>query len=313
MKRLNLLLYYVFLLFTLVGTSVNASDQCQYANKGKLNNTHVYHRDEFSIYYDLEGEAALLYQQDHNANEVPDVVEDIMTQLIVARRLFTEVLGFRHPLKQPRYEGVGGIRIRLADTGTAKGKAFDEPHRFPDQRATGSCSLLIKMSHRLEGTSYTPVHELFHLFQYGYTPFKTRWFLEGTARWSESLLNNQSLKPERLPTAEELPLFFTKSYEAGRVWQSLALDIDPEGLLNLPNDIAEIRFTDGRLVVADKHLHGALFMRRVLEGFTDYGYSVSQSLSIDPYHWDEKLQTDKIYDHDLWKIVMHTFNLMKGD
>lgn len=310
MKRLGTCVYSIFWLCILAASSVSAQNQCQYANKGRLDSAFVYHREEFSIYYDLEGKAALLHQQDVNSNRIPDVVEDIMTQLIVSRRLLTEVLGYKHPLNQPRFEGVSSIRVRLVNMESGHGVAFDEPHRFPDQRATASCSLLIKMSHRLDASSYTPVHELFHLYQYGYAPFKTRWFLEGSARWAESLLNNKTLVTDSIPSNMMLNDFFKKSYDAGRVWQTLAMKADPAGELNLPPDIKAMRYLNGAAVVADSQLHGHAFVKSVMEQFADYGFQVSGQIGVDPYHWDEQIQNSNQFDHDLWQIVL---NLLPTD
>jgi len=45
---------------------------------------------------------------------------------------------------------------------------------------------------RLDPTNNsTPAHELFHLYQYGYALFKQRWYLEGMAKWMETVF-----KPE---------------------------------------------------------------------------------------------------------------------
>lgn len=310
MKRLNVLFYSIFLLCILAASSASAQNQCQYANKGKLDSAFVYHRDEFSIYYDLEGASALLHQQDVNSNQIPDVVEDMMTQLIVSRRLLTDVLGYKHPLDQPRFEGVSRIRVRLVNMESDHGLAFDEPHRFPDQRTTGSCSLLIKMSHRLDASSYTPAHELFHLYQYGYAPFKTRWFLEGGARWAESLLTNKTLATDSIPSNLMLNDFFKKSYDAGRVWQTLAMKADPVGEFTLPPDIKAMRYLNGATVVADSKLHGHAFVKSVMEQFADYGLQVSGQLGIDPYHWGEQLQKSNQFDRDLWQIVL---NLLAND
>jgi hypothetical protein len=306
MKRLGACVYSIFGLCILAASSVSAQNQCQYANKGRLDSAFVYHREEFSIYYDLEGKAALLHQQDVNSNQIPDVVEDMMTQFIVSRRLLTDVLGYKHPLNQPRFEGVSSIRVRLVNMESGHGLAFDEPHRFPDQRATASCSLLIKMSHRLDTSSYTPVHELFHLYQYGYSPFKTRWFLEGAARWAESLLNNKTLARDAVPSNMMLNDFFKKSYDAGRVWQTLAMKADLKGELDLPSDIKAMRYLNGEVVVADVKLHGHVFIKNVMERFADYSLQVSNQLGIDPHHWDEQLQKSNQFDHDLWHIVLNS-------
>lgn len=301
----------LFKLYLLVAalcvTSVTgATNQCQFAFKGKLEGAHVYHLDEFSIYYDLVGPRALFYQEDKNQNQIPDVVEDMAIQLSVARSLFSDVLGLVHPLKQPRYQGVTSIRIRLTDLGKDRGKAFDEPHRFSDQNATTACSLLIKMSHSLDASSYTPMHELFHLYQYGYAPFKSRWFLEGMARWSESLLNDKTPTQTPLPSMNSTNVLFGKSYDAVHVWQTLAMTVDSMGEIFIPEEINKLRYVNGNLVIADNKLYGAAFIKHVLESFADYSLETSARLDIDPYHWDEQLQTSHRFDDDLWGIVLRS-------
>ena len=64
-------------------------------------------RDEFRIYFTLTGPNALPEEDrtDSDLDGVPDKIQNIALQLVIARRCFVEALGLQHPLRSPRYSG----------------------------------------------------------------------------------------------------------------------------------------------------------------------------------------------------------------
>jgi len=236
-------------------------------NYAKTPPDQVYRQDEFAVYYTLTGDDALVNRVDANRNAIPDVVEDVATQLVATRQLLSETFGFTHPLQQPRFAKVNDIRVKLINI-KGNGVAYDEPHQFPDQKANGGCSLMISLSNDLSEGTLTPSHELFHLFQYGYTMFKARWFLEGTARWSESVLGQKQLKRSPIPTdTQSLQAFFEKTYDAIEVWNQASVDLDSNGYFSVPTALSKLRYVSGRAVVEDNVLFGAVFIKGVFEAF----------------------------------------------
>ena len=192
--------------------------------------------EEFRIYYTLEGDQALpaADRQDHDRDGVPDKIQSLALQLVTARRCYVEVLGLRHPFESPRYRGrVKFIDVNVWDLGGNKngmaGDAIVNYHR-PSDPPEGVEVLTIDLSTKLSPRNLSPAHELFHVFQNGYTLFKAPWYYEGTARWSEDLLRAGAGEAGPLPaTRAELEDLFKLSYDASRFWQALARATDPGG------------------------------------------------------------------------------------
>ena len=163
-----------------------------------------------------------------------------------------EVFKLRHPLNSPRYReeakfidvNVGSLPLstifnpeKVKGNGSA-GDAVVNYHRGFDDPSGGVGVLTIDISKRLSTENLSPAHELFHLFQYGYTAFKNAWFLEGTARWIESAFRKGGGTPEMLPlTPEDQTKLFTMSYNAGGFWNKLARPDDSQGKLELPVEL----------------------------------------------------------------------------
>ncbi|MEE9426190.1 MAG: hypothetical protein V3V18_14610 [Methylococcales bacterium] len=108
-------------------------------------------------------------------------------RMITAYQTYTNGFELRSPIDSPRYAHLNltEINIYIVDNLDAKGKAFDVIPKIELRKDIIS-----------DSTDLTPEHELFHLFQGGYTLFKTHWFHEGTAWWSEYAFNNSGLNAE---------------------------------------------------------------------------------------------------------------------
>lgn len=271
----------------------------------------VHQADEFRIFYTLRGPHALRHTQDADGNGVPDAVEDAARQLISARRIFVEAIGLAHPLQQPRYRArAQGIDVHLLAIGPADavshGRAYDEVRQYAHgaDGPTARCALRIDLDTRWSPPNQTPAHELFHLFQNGYTPFKVGWFTEGTARWAESALGPDTDTARALPvTPAALSALWTSSYQAGAFWNRLTQLLDPAGQMPVPDTLRAMRYADGRPVLEDTRMHGAAFMKALLEALAQEGDRVSRQNGWQPYDWRESDQKSHRHDAALWATV----------
>lgn len=276
-----------------------------------LERIHV--RDEFRIVYSLAGPHALKDQRDLNGNGIPDKVEDVATQLVAGRQLFSDVMGLVAPLKQPRYAQAKSIDVFMLKLERGNGLAFDEVTNFRlgFDGVTGQCALRIDLLNSHTNQNLTPVHELFHLYQYGYTMFKPRWFLEGTARWAEYALRLGSGPHTPLPlsSASLQEQVFGTTYAASNFWNRLALLLDPAGRMRLPAAAAHLAYVDGGRVVHDDELHGAAFMKALLESLASLDHEIGAQRGWPAYRWKEADQRSAQFDAQIFERIQRVVRL----
>jgi len=236
----------------------------------------VHQRNDIRIFYEVNGQHAV-DDTDANANRLPDQVEDLMTQVQAARILFVDVLGFPEPLRTERFRSARFIDIHLRHKDVLKmnGVAYDELQRFnkPSDPAD-TLSICFNVATSVKAPeNLTPAHEFFHLIQYSTTYFKNRWFLEGTARWSERALGVGDLGPMRIittwPLTQEKTAVITRmAYDAAEhLWNPLAARLDDQGTIPDSPTLQQLKnltYTDGSPVMKDQRLKGAALIREVL-------------------------------------------------
>jgi hypothetical protein len=264
--------------------------------------------DEFRIFYTLDGEHRLPDARDANRNGVPDKVEDVATQLVVGRRIFSEVMGLTHPMRQARNARTASIDVFLFKMEKGNGRSYDEAtnYRLGIDGPQGHCALRIDLLNSHSNQNVSPAHELFHQYQYGYTMFKARWLLEGTARWAEYALR-PGAGPERpLPgTLQALQAqVFSESYAASAMWNRLATLLDPGGRLELPPDLMRITYTDGSPVVHDGQLRGAALMKALFEALGPLDHQVSARNGWATFGWKEEDQRSAAHDAEIFREVL---------
>lgn len=201
--------------------------------RGALKEMH--HVGEFRIFYALSGPDALPGRDDADRDGTPDYVERIAMRLLTARDAYERSMQLRHPLKSPRYQGqaefidVNLLAFPLTAGGPRSGIAYDELSSFERTQNVGRKVkvLVMDIANDLSPNNATPEHELFHLFQNGYTFFKNRWFTEGMARWVERI-DNQGVKTTApLPNSpSDVQALFSKTYETAPFWSSVANRVD---------------------------------------------------------------------------------------
>lgn len=276
------------LLPLLANSAFAASSSCI---KLPLELSNEYRRGSFLLQYDLTGAHALADTVDINKNKIPDLVEDVAIQLETTRALFTS-FKFIDPLKQPRYKSQNAqvVLVRFVEM-TGNGLTFDEVR----QNARGECALLINLSSKLSARNLSPAHEWFHLVQYGYTPFKRAWFLEGMARWSESALRKDSSKSRFGSPVQDSELF-SQSYEAQWYWVNYAAADKGGSKQIFPAAVRNARYLNGDAVLQDNVFVGPERIRAALEALGRLGEKESTLRKLNPYAWPEA--TQRLTEHD---------------
>ena len=220
----------------------------------------AYGRDVFRIVYTLEGEDAVP-GTDENKNGLPDLVEDIATQLLAAREAFT-FLGFPDPLQAARYTGTTGIMVIVRARATMHGL-----HGRSFSRASGSRQfpgkwLKLHISADTNPSrNPTPAHEYFHLIQYGQSRFMNGWYLEGMARWAEDVISKVFVASG---TGVDTDSAVHETYNAAKkLWHPLGKAC--AGTVRLPQFLARnYHYVDGTAVFKDTVINGPRAMVEML-------------------------------------------------
>lgn len=262
-----------------------------------INAMYVY--KEFRILYsNLKNSPHFIPDQtDLNKNKVPDYVENIAIQASATTQALT-ALGFMHPLQSPRYKDQAkSIDITIKAI-PGNGLAYELPQisKAAKQLNQQQCALNIVIRHNLEnfpGTWSLITHELFHLYQYGYTQFKNPWYLEGMTNSLERLIrkNVGNKHTQRLPqsTSELKKQVFSVPYN--HMWHRLGfLAQQNKGKLPLKNTLLQAYYSNGDKVFRDDVFYGWLFIRKFLENAQARSLKISQSEGLEPYNWPEARQ-----------------------
>ncbi|PCF93602.1 hypothetical protein [Vreelandella nigrificans] len=304
----------VTLLF-LLSSPVSAQGTEQSECSNRTSSDHYQHRydvDEFAIFYDLSGDNALADLTDLNNNDIPDIIEDTMLQLITMRDVLG-ALGFTHPFDQYRYERAGVERIYVSMRNlNGNGVAFDPPHR-DTTHAEKPCVLLIGLSSELKAGNLTPAHELFHLYQYGYSVLKNSWYLEGTARWSEGLLGERSYPMGLIPhTPEDEEALFSQSYGAVAFWMAFLDAVSPFtlGERRYTDDLLSRSYVNGEQIIHDEATtHGSAAIIEILEAFDKLDRQISHVENRRQKSWPNADRSDAANNVSMLNIV---YRLLKA-
>lgn len=248
--------------------------------------------NEFRVFYSLNGKDALpnKRQLDEDRNGVPDFIESVGGRLIKANNFFANDVGLVPPLKNKRYKGKAHfIDVNILDftrnkKGPKNGVAYDGipifNRKHAGQKSTSVITIDLSGSVRLKSQSIE--HELFHLYQNGYTFFKNRWYTEGTARWSELIMANRIGVTTELPstTVEKLELF-KKSYDAKEFWNKMVLITDERSL-------------------------GKRFVKRLLEELDAADDKAAFDRALNVTNWQESEQKSEINNSYIWDAILRT-------
>ena len=277
---IKILFLFVFPIFLYSSSYLNSLDR-------------VYIQDKFRYFYTFKGENALALknQIDENKNNIPDYVENISNQLSQSYNLFINDFGFKSPLEQERFKN--------------KAKFIDI--HFINLKVNGAAgdvvvnnSLVMKLSINLVPKTLTPVHEFFHLIQYGYSMFNNRWSMEGQARWAEySFRKGVGDYSKKLPkNFEELEKLFNSIYEAKDFWNRVAyLCSENENTFLSSKNYSYVNSSN---FLEDNQLYGYGIIKDILENYTLYSKITEEFYLYKKFNWTEKQQ--KSYNNNKFII-----------
>ena len=233
-------------------------------------NAAIYNQGVVYVIYDEAGANAVTDKTDKNSNGVPDVIEDIATQINAAREVFI-AFNYPDPLNCERFKNVASIEVYIeaAETlklnGMASATVRKKSVHNPDERA-----LQLKIANVTNPrTNSTPTHEYFHLVQYSATYFRNAWFLEGMARWSQDAadkINYPSaldLNFKLKSNFAEKKIFRGKYDMAEFLWYPLAVSKKDKAKISAAL-IKKYKYVDGSPVFHDNIFCGAHVMLKVL-------------------------------------------------
>jgi hypothetical protein len=287
----------------------SSAGRCRIAASGtaaRLNKT--LNVDEFRIRYATEGPDALADATDANGNGIPDAIDDLVIQLTTARSVYVDVLGLRHPLRQPRYRMAEAINVSVMAMAQGNGLAFDEVSREKSQDGTGqeACALSFAVNSRLQPhRNITPAHELLHLFQYGYAMFKTRWYLEGMTRWMETAFVDNGVVDRdalRTPYARCEDVFASAS-SASPYWRAKARAAGRSGAVQIPPALFARTYVNGQRVFSSPVFEGGRFAVPVLEALQKLSAEVAAQNGLARYNWPEDTQRSDRFDAQICQAV----------
>ena len=250
-----------------------------------------YAKGPFRLFYSLEGPNALPVenQEDRDGDGTPDFIQNVALRLNASFDILTDSFGQKNPLQSGRYAGKANIIAVDFLTMDGSGSASDSVSY--DARYEGQGALTMKLSTLLRDGTLTPTHELFHLFQNGYTMFKNRWYTEGTARWSEGVLKEGTGSRQPLPdSVEALAHVLTLTYDTKYMWRQLAYLLDTNnGVFSLPEGLPASAPGYGA-VPEDNTTHGYAVVLKLLEELDRVSAIAAIDYDVPLYDWSESLQ-----------------------
>lgn len=226
---------------------------------GEIPERFCYIYGRWRFFYSLHGINAPENCTDENNDNLPDYVERILCKLERGYTLLRDLFELVEPLRDDlRY-----IDIVLDDiptlSGVAVGRAKNTEHAILANTPYEGRALGVRLHRCLIDQTATPMHELFHLYQYWYVPFINGWFMEGLATCYHRIFKNYAAREEDLPsTATELANLVLRKHDAEAFWSRLFRLCDNRNS-EVPRpycDYFEIKQT---------HFHGRIFLKNLLE------------------------------------------------
>ena len=187
----------------------------------------------FRIFYNLNGDDKTPKNIEYKTNDlIPEYILQILKSFHVAYELYIKKLNLLNPLEKGIYfeKSAKFIDILIVDIPVQKGlvasELIDNSSYFNDEILKGK-SIKIFLDRNLITNTATPIHELFHVFQYNYSNFNNMWFMEGLARWAQNLTHKREKKFEKLPsTFEELEVLLNKAHDAEYFFRELISKVE---------------------------------------------------------------------------------------
>ncbi|WP_241648481.1 peptidase [Rosenbergiella collisarenosi] len=245
-----------------------------------------YQQGIFTLYYTTVGDDALSDPSRRSSHAPPLRILDIARQLQAAQQFYVKDLQLRTPLSQPIFQRAQQISVFILNL-KGNGSAFDKvAHETFANGEQTPCGLKIMLSNRLDPKNNpTPAHELFHLYQYGYALFKQRWYLEGMAKWMETVFKPDEPVSMAMTAPVNCSAWYSQSYNAAILWQGLA-----QHYPNIPVTTGKITYSNRQPVFKKTLFSGGAMANSLLTALSQQSLRLTQHYHRPMRNWSEKQQ-----------------------
>jgi hypothetical protein len=254
----------------------------------------------FRIWYAESGVHAL--EEDADGR----IINDLLLQLHSADKYFSENLGLEPPLSSKRFNQAKFIDVYLLSMKAGMGVAFDEPVIEKATKNSGplACGIKIHLNKDIKPSyNLTPAHELFHLYQYANSMFKTRWYLEGMANWiGEPFLGVVSKDKNTIVEEVSCSDVYSESYSAIRYWRDLAKRKQSSDVF-AGEKLLNTFYSDGRPVFKKNTFKHGMIIKDIFEKLKEVSIQSSNDMNMSLYKWPEKLQRSNVFDSTMCNAI----------
>ena len=182
----------------------------------------------FRIFYNLNGDDKTPKKLEYkNHSLIPEYILELLKSFFLANEIYIKNFNLLNPMESGIYfdKGAKFIDILIANIPVQKGlvssELIDNSNYFEDDSLKGK-SIRLSLDKNLITNTATPIHELFHVYQYNYSNFNNMWFMEGLARWAQNLTHKREEKFEKLPSNyDELEILLNKAHDAEYFFREL--------------------------------------------------------------------------------------------
>lgn len=187
----------------------------------------------FRIFFNLNGDGKTPKKIEHKLHkDIPDYILGVSKAFYQAYEIYIHKLNLKNPIKEGIYydKGARFIDILIKDIPVQKGlvsaELIDNSDYFMESELKGK-SIKIQLHNDLMKNTATPIHELFHVFQYNYCNFNNMWFMEGLARWSQNLIQKRKMVDEQLPqNIEQLDFLLSRAHDVEYFFRKLLYKVE---------------------------------------------------------------------------------------
>lgn len=307
---------YIFILFVLfifslvlyfIKYSTNEDGGCkELVFKELVDLPHMIESYPFRVWYATEGSNALKSLAiNSSVNDNPIVINDLILQLHTADKYFSEVLKLTHPLSKQRYNKAEFIDVHVVDMKRASGIAFDEVIAEKSSLSADpfSCGVKIRINKKLNPSkNITPAHELFHIYQYSNSMFKSSWYLEGMTRWVEQAFVGPKKRDRTAIIPSSCSDVYKESYSASRYWQDLAKRKNAKDVF-ISQDLLVLKYSNGQPVFKNSVFKHGSIIKDIFGKLEAESLKVSKKIDLSSYKWPERIQRSSRFDSNICKAV----------
>jgi len=261
--------------------------------------------DRFKVYFTTSGKAAFFAEKRPDSATMETKLFALKDQLLRADHLYQAPLSLLPPPNSPKQLQARHIHLHVLAMDNKNGSAGDTVQRMNYRHFKDSESaLLIALTSRWRPGNLTPEHEVFQLYQYGYTHFKNPWYLEGMAAsiefyFRDGLVNAEA---ESLPkTTAEINSLLKRSYSAKVFWDKMLQSCLPVAL--------QQKFDHKALQQADENSH---WLKALLEQLAAQDLLAAEDRGLNPERWPEKEQRSGTQRRSIFRVIQNSLTRCEG-